>query len=69
MIQKGIKEFFKNKIRVFENHKTVPVHFVGSIAYFSSDIIHKVAKKYGVTIGSIVRRPIDGLIKHHQNKL
>jgi N-acetylglucosamine kinase-like BadF-type ATPase len=69
VIQKGIKDFFKNKIRVFENHKTVPVHFVGSIAYFSSDIIHKVAKKYGVTIGSIVRRPIDGLIKHHQNKL
>jgi N-acetylglucosamine kinase-like BadF-type ATPase len=69
VIQKGIKDFFKNKIRVFENHKTVPVHFVGSIAYFSSDIIHKVAKKHNVTIGSIIRRPIDGLIEFHRNKL
>ncbi len=69
VIQKGIKDFFKNKIRVFDNHKTVPVHFVGSIAYFSSDIIHKIAKKHDVTIGSIVRRPIDGLIEYHRNKL
>lgn len=69
VIQKGIKDFFKNKIRVFKNHKKVPVHFVGSIAYFSSDIIHKIAKKHGVTIGSIVRRPIDGLIEYHRNIL
>lgn len=69
VIKKGIKDFFKNKIRVFENHKEVPVHFVGSIAYFSSDIIYKVAEKHGVTIGNIVRRPIDGLIAYHQNKL
>ncbi len=69
VIKKGIKDFFKNKIRVFENHKEVPVHFVGSIAYFSSDIIHKVAEKHGVTIGNIIRRPIDGLIAYHQKKL
>lgn len=69
VIKKGIKDFFKNKIRVFENHKEVPVHFVGSIAYFSSDIIYKVAEKHGVTIGNIVRRPIDGLIAYHQSKL
>ena len=69
VIQKGIKDFFKNKIRVFENHKEIPVHFVGSIAHFSSDIIHKVAKKHNVTIGNIIRRPIDGLIEYHRNLL
>lgn len=69
VIEKGIKDFFKNKIRVFDNHKSVSVHFVGSIAYFSSDIIHKIAKKHNVTIGSIIRRPIDGLLKYHQDRL
>lgn len=69
VIHKGIKDFFKNKIRVFENHKKVPVHFVGSIAYFSSDIIRKVAKKHDVTIGNIIRRPIDGLIEYHRKQL
>ncbi len=69
VLKKGIKDFFKNRIRIYDNYQDIPVHFVGSIAYFSSDIIHKVAKKYGVTIGNIVRRPIDGLIEYHRKKL
>lgn len=69
VLKKGIKDFFKNRIRTYDNYQDVPVHFVGSIAYFSSDIIYKVAKKYNVTVGNIVRRPIDGLIEYHQNLL
>jgi N-acetylglucosamine kinase-like BadF-type ATPase len=69
VLKKGMKEFFKNRIRTYDNHQDVPVHFVGSIAYFSSDVIYKTAKKYNVTIGNIVRRPIDGLIEYHQDLL
>ena len=69
VLKKGMKDFFKNRIRPYDNYQELPVHFVGSIAFFSSDIIKKVAKKYGVTIGNIVRRPIDGLIEHHRKQL
>lgn len=69
VLTKGIKDFFKNRIKPYDNYQKVPIHFVGSIAYFSSDIISKVAKKYDVKIGNIVRRPIDGLIEYHKKKL
>ena len=69
VLKKGIKDFFKNRIKPYDNYQELPVHFVGSIAFFSSDIINKVAKKYGVTIGNIVRRPIDGLIEYHRRQL
>ena len=69
VLKKGMKDFFKNRIRTYDNHQDVPVHFIGSIAYFSSDIIYKTAKKYNVTVGNIVRRPIDGLIEYHQQLL
>ncbi|PHR70861.1 MAG: N-acetylglucosamine kinase [Lutibacter sp.] len=69
VLKKGIKDFFKNRIKPYDNYKEVPVHFVGSIAYFSSDVINQVAKKYNVKIGNIVRRPIDGLIEYHRKKL
>ena len=69
VIKKGIKDFFKNRIRVYPNYQEVPVHFVGSIAYFSSDIIKEVAKKHKVTIGNIIQRPIDGLIEYHRKTL
>lgn len=69
VLKKGMKDFFKNRIRTYDNHQDVPVHFIGSIAYFSSDIIYKTAKKYNVKVGNIVRRPIDGLIEYHQKML
>ena len=69
VLRKGIKDFFKNRILPFEESKQVPVHFVGSIAYFSSDVIEDVAAYFGLKIGKIVRRPIDGLIEYHREKL
>tara|TARA_R110001583_G_scaffold145635_1_gene297562 strand:+ start:4599 stop:5459 length:861 start_codon:yes stop_codon:yes gene_type:complete len=69
ILHKGVKEFFKNRILPYKESKSVPVHFVGSIAFFARDIIEDVARFYLIELGNIVRRPIDGLIKYHQGKL
>ncbi|MFK5959562.1 MAG: N-acetylglucosamine kinase [Lutibacter sp.] len=69
VLEKGINVFFKTRILTYPQIKNVPVHFVGSIAFFAKDIIEKVAKKYDVELGSIVRRPIDGLIEYHRRKI
>ncbi|MDX1830393.1 MAG: N-acetylglucosamine kinase [Lutibacter sp.] len=69
VLHKGIKEFFKNRILPIEESKELPIHFVGSIAYFSQDIIKDVARYHMVKLGKFVRRPIDGLIEFHRNKL
>ena len=69
VLEKGINIFFKTRILTFDEVENVPVHFVGSIAYFAKDVIEKIAKKHNVTLGNIVRRPIDGLIDYHREKL
>lgn len=69
VLHKGIKDFFKNRILPYPEHKTEPVHFIGSIAYFSKDIIEDVARYYLINLGEIVRRPIDGLLNYHIKKL
>jgi len=69
VLHKGIKEFFKNRISPIKESKNLPVHFVGSIAYFSQDIIQDVARYHMIKLGKFVRRPIDGLIEFHRNKL
>ncbi len=69
VLHKGMKEFFKNRILTFEEAKNTPVHFVGSIAYFAQDIIKDVARFYMIELGNIVRRPIDGLIEYHREKM
>lgn len=69
VLHKGIKEFFKNRILTFEEAFDVPVHFVGSIAFFAQDILQDVARYHMVELGEVVRRPIDGLINYHKKKL
>lgn len=70
LIKKGIREFAKNMIFQYkEELKTVPVHFAGSIAYFSRDEIKEVADEMGFRVGNFIRRPIDGLVDYHIKNL
>ncbi|MEW4922662.1 N-acetylglucosamine kinase [Algibacter sp. 2305UL17-15] len=70
LIKKGIRLFATNMIMQFkEELKTVPVHFAGSIAYFSQKEIKEVAEEMGFKTGNFVRRPIDGLVPFHTKDL
>lgn len=69
VLHKGMKDFFKNRILPYKESQEVPIHFVGSIAYFASDIIKDVARFHLLKIGNIVRRPIDGLIDYHKKQI
>lgn len=69
MLREGMKEFFENRILTYPESKNLPVHFVGSIAYFAQDAIKDVARLNMIELGNIVRRPIDGLIEYHREKL
>lgn len=65
IIYKGMKSFIKNYIRQYENYKEVPVHFVGSIAFYLKDELQVMFDKYEMQLGNVLRRPIDGLIAYH----
>jgi N-acetylglucosamine kinase-like BadF-type ATPase len=65
IIRKELKDFTKNYIMQYENCKEVPVHFVGSIAFYLKDELESVLSKYEIKIGNVLRRPIDGLIAYH----
>jgi len=69
VLHKGMKDFFKNRILPYTESRTIPVHFVGSIAFFAQDIINDVARYHMIKIGNVVRRPIDGLIEYHREQL
>ncbi len=70
LIKNGIRLFAKNMIMQFkEELKSVPVHFAGSIAFFSQNEIREVAEEMGFTVGNFKRRPIDGLVPFHTKDL
>ena len=64
-IQEELVEFVENYIMQFENYKEVPVHFIGSIAFYLKDELETVLNQYEIKLGNVLRRPIDGLIAYH----
>ena len=65
IIMKGMKSFVKNYIQQYDNCKEVPIHFVGSIAFYLKEELQLTFDKYGLRLGNVLRRPIDGLIAYH----
>ncbi|MBO4674201.1 MAG: ATPase [Bacteroidaceae bacterium] len=47
--------------------KTLPIHFVGSIAHHYQQELHEVAAPLGLHIGHIVQAPLQGLVNYHQS--
>ncbi len=65
LVRKDMQVFVDNYITQYENCKEVPVHFIGSIAFYLKEELKEVLEFNGLTIGNVLRRPIDGLIQFH----
>lgn len=61
----GLKSFVENYIQQYDNYKDVQVNFVGSIAFYLKDELKTIFDSYGIQLGNVLRRPIDGLIAYH----
>ncbi|MBI1286000.1 MAG: hypothetical protein GC178_00300 [Flavobacteriales bacterium] len=65
MIHDGMHAFLLRHVCCFKNHKEVKTNFVGSIAYYFQDILKEEADKLGITVGNVIKKPIDGLVDYH----
>lgn len=69
LLKEGISNFIECRILTFENAHQMPIHFIGSIAYFSQDVIAECLKENNLKLGNVIQRPIDGLIEYYRNKI
>lgn len=65
LVRNGMKEFYETNIISYPEHKTFPVHFIGSIAYHFSDILQSMAEDCGFTLGKIIVRPVEDLTRYY----
>lgn len=69
IIMNGLDRFIRHQILQFNNATEIPIHFVGSIAHFLQEEIKNSLANYNLTIGNVIKRPIDGLVAYHVSKL
>ncbi|NUY79980.1 N-acetylglucosamine kinase [Flavobacterium sp. MAH-1] len=65
LIYAAMEDFVELYIKQYDEHATVPVHFIGSIAFYLREELKEVLEKHNIKIGNVLRRPIDGLIAYH----
>lgn len=66
LIFRNFEIFFRRHLSKYEGFNTLPISFVGSIAYHFGDVLKEVADKFQVRIGKILQSPCEGLIRYHQ---
>jgi hypothetical protein len=69
MVDEGMYDFLNTHVCCYKNYKTVPTHFVGSIAFYFEDVLRKHCQNLGIQIGKIKNKPVEGLLHYHIAKL
>ncbi|MFA0962016.1 N-acetylglucosamine kinase [Roseivirga sp. BDSF3-8] len=68
MIYLSFTEFMEKNVLKCTNHQHYKVHFVGSIAFYYSDILRQVANDCHVALRNVLETPIAGLSLYHQEQ-
>ncbi len=68
MIYNCFSLFFDRYILKLKDNHLYPVHFVGSVAFYFSDILRQVANDKSRRAGNILETPIAGLTLFHQQQ-
>ncbi len=66
LVQRGFREFFRYHVVCYENYKSYPVHFVGSLAFHFSNELKTAAAEFDCRVQNISKEPVRELLKWHQ---
>ncbi|MHA7131305.1 N-acetylglucosamine kinase [Algoriphagus namhaensis] len=65
----SFQDFFQKHVKKYHDFDKKQVNFVGSIAYYNSDILRKAASDADIHVNLILESPIAGLTLYHQELL
>jgi hypothetical protein len=65
IIEDGLNDFFFNHIYKYRESWSLPIHFTGSVAYGFKDVLKTLCSSYELTLGKVLKTPLDGLVQYH----
>ncbi len=66
IIEDGFNDFFFNHIYKYRESWTLPINFIGSVAFGFKDVLKEMCSSYELQLGTVLKKPMDGLIKYHK---
>lgn len=66
-VVRNLEQYYQDENNVeIEDTKSLPVGFIGGIAYYYQDILREVLDDLGFTLSTILLDPVDGLQRYHR---
>jgi len=65
IIEDGLNDFFFNHLCKYRETWTLPVSFVGSIAFGFKDVLKELCGAYEFDLGKVLKNPMSGLVEYH----
>mgnify|MGYP002623118918 CR=1 FL=1 len=65
MVVDNFRTFFQRNVQQYQHHD-LPIHAIGSIAFYFQNELAEAAKLENFTLGTVLRTPMEGLISYHQ---
>ncbi len=69
IIEDGLNDFFFQHICKYRESWTLPVSFIGGVAYHFKDVLEELCKSYELELGRVLQNPMEGLIRYHSNNV
>ncbi len=69
IIEDCINDFFFNHIYKYRESWTLPINFVGSVAFGFKDVLKQMCNDFELKLGKVIKNPMEGLIKYHKSKI
>lgn len=66
IVLNSFRDFFRSQILTYEHYHRYPLHLTGSVAFYFSRQLKRVAGEEGIRIGTITEKPISGMAIYHK---
>ena len=65
LVSQAFQQLIERHILKYEGCHSIPIHFVGSIAFHFQDILKMTLEEHDLTLGVVIKKPIDNLVAYH----
>lgn len=69
MVQEEFQRFFHFQVSAYPEWREVPLNLVGSIGLIHHEALAEAARNFGITLGTIIAKPIEHLVDYHRQFL
>ncbi len=66
IIEDGLNDFFFTHVCKYTESWSLPINFIGGIAFGFKDVVKELCSVYEFKLGRILKTPMQGLVEYHQ---